>query len=153
MKKLNCVREIVLMAVVLLCSVGCDSLEPTTTFTTWLEGWADLTVTNITTGDVVQKNFNGSIIINGEEIKYEIIAKGGDEIEVLYSLPKDKADKSFAVEFEILGKTVKAPDVPPYKVSYVVDNDIAKGKYAIKCRTFCKSLGYGETQSIDIVVE
>lgn len=151
MKKFNYVVKIVLMAVVLLLCVGCDSLKPKVVF--WYNGWADLTVTNVTTGETVHKAFNGSITINGETIKYEIRANSGDELEILYSSPEDKVNESFEVEFELFGRKYIAPYARPYKISYIINNDIAKGKYAIKCSAFCESLGFGETQTIDVIVE
>lgn len=140
-----------LMAIMMLSFFGCDMLNVKQEV--WYYGSGDLTVTNITTGVTVQKTFNGSIIINGEEIKYEITAKCGDEIEVLYTSPRDKANDSFEVEFELFGEKKVAPYTPPYKISYVINNDVVKGKYAVKCSAFCKSQGYGETQVIDVIVE
>lgn len=117
-------------------------------------GWAgpaDLTITNLTTGDSRQDK--SSITVSNKSPN-DIVFRSGDVLQLKFTPPEDYKKDQFTVTFGILdvNPIVK---VSPYIYEMKIEDDVPVGSYIATCSAICEKWSEGSscTQSIRFRVE
>lgn len=145
LKKLS---NLMVLSMFCLLLVGCDE---DVVSNVW-NGPANLTITNVTTGE--SKQNTATYIINLGESPSDIVFKHGDVLQLKFTPPEGYNKKSFSVDFQVLDKTATITS-SPYVFEITIDNDVPVGSYIVYCSAMCKEWSEGSSckQSIRFRVE
>ena len=131
---------------------GCtDGIQRIDGLSLWT-GPADITVTNLTTGESVRDNYTVVAYINGTP--KDFIFHHGDEMRIQFTPPAGYEKKAFSVSFSVLDKQVVV-DKSPYAYELTIPDDVPVGDYEIDCSAMCKEWSEGSScrQAISFRVE
>lgn len=93
---------------------------------------ADLTVTNLTTGESCQKK--STIEIGGDP--YDMVFHHGERMQLLFSPPDKYKKEDFLVTYKILDiDTIISKS--SYLFELTIDNEVPIGSYPISCSAMC----------------
>lgn len=110
-------------------------------------GAADLTITNLDTGDTYQQTTTATIIIGGQPAEYILFAPG-ERMRLQFTPPKDYAKEKFSVNFKVLDYDVNVTK-SPYVYEFTIPENSMNGDYAASCSAMCEAWDAGScTQSI-----
>ena len=93
---------------------------------------ADLTITNLSTGEYCNKRKKIEI----EDSPYDILCRHGDIIQLKYVPPEDYKHDNFKVRYWILDIDTTII-YSPYIYEMVIDEKVPKGSYPIVCSVMC----------------
>lgn len=149
MIKKRCLSNLTVLLVFALMLVGCGKLEQDVNI--W-SGTANLTITNVTTGE--SKQNTSTYTINIGVSPTDIVFKHGDVLQLKFMPPEDYKNKSFSVDYQVLDKTATITS-SPYIYEITIDDDVPVGSYVVYCSAMCEEWSEGSSckQSIRFRVE
>lgn len=97
-------------------------------------GPADLTITNLTTGEFRQ--VKSSVSITNEE-SANIVFKHGEVLQLKFTPPEDYKNRKFTVRYNCLNLNIQVSK-PPYIYEITIAENIPTGLYVANCSAFCE---------------
>ena len=91
-------------------------------------GPADLTITNLSTGEVIQKS---------SEESTKLIFRHGDILQLKFTPPEEFEKKRFTVNFQVLDKESQV-NQSPYLFELTSAEDVPVGTYVANCSAMCE---------------
>lgn len=140
MKKVNLSRLLVTLSIIFIVgAVSCDDI----TITGW-SGPADLTITNLTTGESYRNVSTVSINLGGASNENEVIFHRSDVLQLKFTPPKEYKKRKFQVEFQVLDVVINVTE-SPYTYEIAIPGDTPVGSYVAFCSAMCEDWTEGSS--------
>ena len=125
------IKQVLLVSLILSC-VSCDKIFNLSINS--YTGPAELTITNVTTGE--SRTEQGAVVYVGEGDPKAYHFKHGDVMQLKFTPPEKYQKDSFSVDYEVFDVKVTIID-RPYIYELNISEDIPVGTYFVKCSAMC----------------
>jgi len=115
----------------LLFCASCSLLDGTDLYS----GFAEMTLTNVTTGE--SRTEQGAVVYIGDGDPKAYHFKRGDVMRLGFTPPKEYEKSKFSVVYEIFDIIATVTE-RPYEYELTVSEDIPVGTYSVTCSAMCE---------------